>query len=196
MANLLSLKQKRAVKVDYRLRFYTLFFFMLIIAGIFAVFYILPFYNRVAWLGELVGLNLSVADSMVKSEMLKADTDTIKASKQKQSILASANLATSPDVYINKILDKRTSNILIQSFDYRRAESGANLAIVGNAKTRDSYNSFILALKAEPMFASVDYPVSAFAEVTDIAFKITIKLKNGKEFQQMERLQLVLLRVV
>lgn len=79
---------------------------------------------------------------------------------------------------IKIILARRPPSVPITSFRYTRADGGESILVLeGIAATRSSLINFAKTLKSEPLFQSVDLPISNLARESDIKFTLTIQGK-------------------
>ena len=173
MANLLPRKQKRLVKLDYRLRFYTVGLFMFTISGIFSMIYLTPFYRQIVRAEEEVLNRLVVHSRALRSNKAQIDLATVGLTRNKQKILEANLVGQTPHSALDLVLIHRTPDITISSWTSNRS---GQVTFSGFAKTREDYNTFIQALRADPKFTDLDYPISSFAKSTDIDFVIKLKI--------------------
>src|SRR3989344_3256231 len=76
---------------------------------------------------------------------------------------------------IKTILARRPSSVLINSFRYTRGDGKeSSLVLEGMAASRNSLISFSKNLKTDPLFKSVDLPISNLARESDVKFTMTI----------------------
>jgi hypothetical protein len=177
MANLITEKQKREIKIDYYVRFSAVVLFIFSLLGIFLLAYVIPYYISVNRKYNLVAEQFKSLDN-------KADItgQSIALVNQTAEELSAVDLyyakGSSPSVYFNKIIENKNPNIKITrlSFSLPKADQ-AQLLVSGLANNRDGLVLFIEDLKSRAGFASVESPVSSFAKESNIAFTLNIKTK-------------------
>ena len=57
----------------------------------------------------------------------------------------------------------------------------AELALDGNAATRQQFLDFINALKSDPLLSDISYPIDVLLNERDIDFVINLEIKNGEK---------------
>jgi hypothetical protein len=180
MANLITEKQKRAVRIDYLTRLFSVSMFVpASLLGFFLLAYIVPYYISVnkkdmrvaeqfdsilsAENKENIGENVSqiVIQTLDKMKVLET--------YQKNSFI--------PSVYFNKIIENKNNNIEITRLSLGDISLKEKIFLIsGFAHDRDSLVSFIEDLKTKAGFTSVDMPISDFALDSNIPFTLNVKL--------------------
>jgi hypothetical protein len=179
MANLITEKQKKAIKTEYIIRASSVSLLIPIsLLGLFLLAYIVPYYVSVnkkdLWVAEQfknvinVENKENVGESMTR--IVSQTLDELKAVElyNKNNFI--------PSVYFNKIIENKNSNIKITKLSYNLVRQGQGQFFVsGISKNRDGLVSFIDDLKSKAGFYSVESPVSDFAKDSDIPFTLNIK---------------------
>jgi hypothetical protein len=100
--------------------------------------------------------------------------EALAAAKKDMKLLAVTNEMPMID-FIAKITKRKSEDVSIKTIQFvRKVEGGSEIQVVGNSATRDALISFEKELAKEPLFSSVDFPVSNLAKSKDIDFSIKI----------------------
>lgn len=82
------------------------------------------------------------------------------------------------------MLYARRPGITWRGLFYTRSLSALNkveLALDGNAATRQQFLDFISALKSDPLLGDISYPIDVLLNERDIDFTINLEYKNAKK---------------
>lgn len=178
MANLITQKQKRNVRVDYIIRYISVSFLMLSLLGLFLLAYVIPYYFSVyeqdIKAGEqfesliLIENKENVGESA--SRVVNLTLDQIKAIElyNQDSI--------NPSAHFLKIINNKNNNISLTKLSFSLiTKKQAQFLVSGIAKNREGLVIFIEDLKNQGDFTNVESPVSDFAKDSDIAFTLNLK---------------------
>lgn len=176
--NLLPVEEKKMVRSDYSYRRMIVALVdlsaLILIAGVFlAPAYIVSHFRLkdVAQTAEILESNIALKK--------RADLGEIAAAMNKKVGALLAAKDTKMSAYVAGIERHRSPEIKISSFRiaFTEKEKKAAIAIRGTAATREALLAFTTRLKSDPEYASVDLPISNFAEERNIGFSLTITMK-------------------
>jgi type IV pilus assembly protein PilM len=180
--NILPYEEKKILRKEYWMRFFTLVFDFISIAGIIASLLLFPSYFLSKSKENLVESNL-VAFNNENPDLTTNNVDKITGdidSKLEKLNKAEASYQVN-DKVLYSILSSRTSGITFSQILFNKKigkEAGApSLEIYGIAKDRDSLRNFKMALDGNPNFSKIDLPISNFLEKTNLSFTISITMK-------------------
>lgn len=178
MANLITEKQKKDIRMDYILRLCSVSLFVGALLGIFFLAYVLPYSISVGKkeikVNDLFGQILNAENKENTGERVsKIILQTTEQIKAVELYSAKPNL---PSISFDKVLSSKNQGIRITKLSFSIIGSGQEQIIVnGIAKDREGLVSFIEDLKVKAGFADVETPVSDFAKDKDISFVLNIK---------------------
>lgn len=170
MLHLLSESQKKVVRREY---FYRLLILWLCFSAvlIFAVIiFLLPSYFLSVSKWKLTE-ERSAALAQSGSEEVKGLSDTLRETERKLSLLKNTGVPASIYGLFVSVIRDASPTIRFYNFQYEPGK----LLVSGTSENRESLLAFQKRLKAEPIFSSVDLPVSNFVREKDIPFTISIK---------------------
>ena len=179
MANLITDKQRKIVKIDYGIRLSTVSICIASLFGIFFLAYVVPYLISINKKDQIVAeqfQSVIVAENKENvgesaSRLVSQVLDELKAVE----IYTKDRLT--PSIYFSKIVENKNSDIQITrlSFDFIK-KGQEQFLISGISKSREGLVSFIEALKNEAGFASVESPISDFAKDNNIPFTLNVKI--------------------
>jgi len=177
MANLITEKQKRTIKIDYLIRLVSVMLFIISIFGTFILAYVITYYfalnKKDIKISEQFGQIISVENK--ENSGTSAVLVVSKTLEEMNAIELLNKVNYSPSAYFNKIADSKNSNIQITKFSLGGAKKNQLQFIVsGISKNREGLVLFIETLKSKAGFASVESPVSDFAKDSNIDFTLNI----------------------
>jgi len=179
MANLITEKQKKAVKNEYIIRASSVSLLIPIsLLGLFLLAYVIPYYLSVRekdlWVAEQFKTVINVENKENTGEsMTRAVSQTLDELKAVENYSKGTFI---PSTYFNKIIENKNSNIKITKLSFSLLRQGqGQFFVTGVSKNREGLVSFIEDLKSKAEFYSVDSPVSDFAKDSDIPFTLNIK---------------------
>jgi hypothetical protein len=179
MANLITEKQKKIVKIDYVIRLTSVSLIILSLLGLFLLAYVIPYYLSLKEKDEKVAeqfknvINIENKENVGESasKIANQTLDELKAVE-----LYSQNNFT-PSIYFNKIIQNKNTDISITKLSFSLVRKGQGQFLVsGLAKNREGLVTFIEDLKTKASFQNVESPVSDFAIDKDIPFTLNISV--------------------
>ena len=178
MANLITEKQKKEIRIDYLIRLNSLSLLILSLLGLFILAYVVPYYISVGKKDMQVAEQFKTVINVENKE--NTGESSIKIISQTSDEMAALELydknRLDSTAYFNKIIKNKNSDIKINKLSSINLKNGqVQLFVTGVSKTRDGLVSFIDDLKSKASFASVDSPISNFANNSNIPFTLNIK---------------------
>ena len=177
MANLITEKQKKEIRIDYLIRLNSLSLLILSLLGLFILAYVVPYYISVGKKDMQVAEQFKTVINVENKE--NTGESSIKIISQTSDEMAALELYDAnggDDDELNKIIKNKNSDIKINKLSSINLKNGqVQLFVTGVSKTRDGLVSFIDDLKSKASFASVDSPISNFANNSNIPFTLNIK---------------------
>jgi len=178
MANLITEKQKKVIKLDYILRLCSVSLFVGALLGIFFLAYVLPYYfsvgkkeikvNELFW--QIINAENKENTGESVSRIMLQTTEQLKAVE-----LYSKNPKL-PSTSFDQVLSSKNQGVKITRLSFSIIGKGqGQITVNGIAKDREGLVAFIENLKGKAGFAEVDTPVSDFAKDKDISFVLNIK---------------------
>jgi hypothetical protein len=179
MANLITEKQKRVIKIDYLVRLYSVSIFICSLLGLFFLAYVVPYYFAVNKKDQIVAEQFKSFISAENKENIGESANQIVSQTLEEmravDLYEKNNFV--PSVYFNKIIKNKNSSIEITklSFSIFDKQQGQFL-VSGVAQNREGLVKFIEDLKVKSGFIDIVSPVSDFAKDGDISFTLNIKI--------------------
>ena len=180
MANVLPQKERRNIKMQYKLRFTAMTFLALSAGFAIGVAVLLPQYLYLN--GKLSGLSVAKGTKFTKAqqdEYKTAQHAVKRTAKQIARIKSQAPVRVSS--YVADVVGIRVGygrDILITGFNYDTAKGERRLRVSGTASNRNILAKFKTSLMDLSFAKSVTLPVKDLTKNTDIPFAITILLKQ------------------
>lgn len=179
--NVLPLAEKQKLRRTYWMRFTSIIFSLVALAGVFSIALLFPsyFYSQ---------SKQSLAESRLETfnrsnpEITTRSVDTVVMGINKKLGLFSFSVDEHPlyELLSDTLLVARPAGIRYTQIFYRE-RSGTNpgriLEVNGIADTRDTLQLFKKQLDANPKFKEVILPISSFLGRENLTFSITITLK-------------------
>lgn len=179
MANLITEKQKKSIKIDYLIRFITVFLFLISLLGAFLLAYTIPYYMSVRAKDFRVAEqfeNFIISEN--KENVGENFLQIVGQINDKLKIMDFFYRPYSPSGYFTKILEKKNSSINITQLSFNESSEKELLLLIGGlSKSREALVSFIDELKTINDFSNINYPISDFAEDKNIHFTLNIIIK-------------------
>jgi cell division ATPase FtsA len=179
--NVLPYEDKKILRKEYWMRFFTIIFNLIALTGVTASFLLFPSYFISQSKENLVENRLEVFNSEnpnLNNDNINKITEDINS---RLEILSKAEPAyQTNDKVLNNIFSSRTNGITFSQilFNKKTTEGNASvLEIYGTAANRDSLRNFKTTLDNNPNFSKVDLPISNFLEKTELNFTISITMK-------------------
>jgi hypothetical protein len=178
MANLITQKQKKEIKIEYYTRLASVSVLILALLSIFFLAYIVPYYISVKEKDLIVAEQFkSVISAENKENVGESVTRVVNQTLDElKSIELYSRDGLVPSVYLNKIIENKNTGISITRLSFSVPKKGqAQLVVNGISKSREGLVTFIDNLKFKAGFPSVESPISDFARDGEISFTINIK---------------------
>ncbi len=178
MANLITEKQKKANKVDYLIRLFSVSLLVASLLGIFFLAYVVPYYISVSKKDLTVAEQLkSVINSENKENVGESVSQIVSQTRDELKAVDTYTInSVFPSSYFSKIIANKNANISITKLSFNTVNTKEVLFLVsGISKNREGLVSFIDDLKFKAGFANVESPVSDFAKDSNISFTLNIK---------------------
>jgi hypothetical protein len=179
MANLITEKQKKFLRIDYLIRFYSVSLLILSLLGAFFLAYVIPYYISV------INKDLQVAEqfkTVINAENKENTGESVSRvvsqtlDEMKTVELYSKEVAI-PSSYFKQIIESKNSSIQLNKLSFNLIDkSQGQLLVSGVSKNREGLVVFIEDLKSKEGITSVESPVSNFAKDSDISFTLNIKM--------------------
>ena len=181
MANLITEKQKKALKLDYRIRLCAVILFMICLLGFFILAYVVPYYVSLDKKDLKVAEQFKSVIGVENKENIGESASQVVARTVEELKVVGLyyQKSTSPSVYFSKVIQNKNSSVRIMSLSFNLGLDGQSKLLVGGiAQSREGLVSFIEDLKVKAGFASVESPISDFAKDRDISFTLNIKINK------------------
>jgi len=180
MFNVLPQEEKIAIQKEYRVRrliVIGVFFIITLIIGLILLFpsYLVSQINA----QNTASLLEAIQQELQKSKSHVATPEDISALREKIALLNAAKSSVSVSNLFSIIVAKKGNAVQLSNFTFKKNSDGTlELAVGGNARTRDALTQFSRALEADPAFSAVDLPISSLAKDKDIDFTMTITVRQ------------------
>lgn len=177
--NILPSKEKKILCKDYWMRFFTIFFNLITLVGLLAIFLLFPSY----FLSKLQEDMVNAKIEMFNREnvgLVDNDTDKIIPNINSKLIILNKNKNSSQfgKNILDDVLSARNQGINFSQILFKKEVIGNSvLEINGIAKSRDDLRNFKTALDNTSNYAEVDLPISNFIGKSDLDFNILMKIK-------------------
>jgi len=183
--NILPHKEKRFLRREYWMRFFTIMLNFVALMGVLATFLLFPSYFLSQSKENLFESRLEIFNKE-NPDLTNSNIDKIISDIN--SRLEMLNKAETPyqvsDKVLNNILSSRTSGITFSQILFNKTTTikkvttnTSILEVHGIANNRDSLRNFKTALDNNPNFSEVNLPISNFLEKSDLNFTISITIK-------------------
>lgn len=177
MLNLLPIQQKKKFLIEYRIRFTTVVVFVVAALILANLALLTPSYLLAVSKYESISTDLAAkqAKQAVGGQGKGIDVQVRDINKKIDLFLngGSINRVPPADVVL-RIIGIKSASIKIQGFSYEASGQQERIVVAGVAGDRDGLAQFVEALKKDPMFYSVDLPVSSYVKSTNIDFSIVL----------------------
>ena len=170
MFNLLLTDDKKVIYREYYLRLFSVVFLVIFCIMVAASVFLLPSY---------IWLRITETDVAQKNVTLpgveqdKQLVATLTALKAKVDGLRTAESVSLRDM-IEGVIAARGSGIRIEAMDYSVVDNKIVIRIAGVSSTRERLVAFSKTLGKDPLFSTVDVPVSNFVKDSNIEFSFDI----------------------
>ena len=174
MLNLLPKDQKKKIAREYRLRFWVIACALTLAGEIISLILLTP-----PFLTTQTRINILNSESAdLKAQNLTTETSNLSGIvQQTNNYLSIFTASSTPDgvvAALQNIVAVRGGSVRIKSFVYKMNNGQQQIAISGNADSRQSLLDFAQKLKGQPGVISADLPVSDFAKSQNIDFSINV----------------------
>ncbi len=179
MANLITEKQKKGLKIDYIIRLSAVTLFLISLLGLFSLAYVIPYYISINNKDFQVAKQFENVINLENQENTDENmTRIVGQTLDKMKTIEIYSKGINPSAYFTTIINNKNSGISIikLSFDYTK-DKQLSFLVNGISKNRESLVTFVDSLKSEPGFTSVDFPISDLAKDDDINFTLNIITK-------------------
>jgi hypothetical protein len=179
MANLITEKQKVAVKTDYILRLLSLSLLMCSLLGVFFLAYVLPYLFSINKKSSIITEQFDIMIAEKNKEKVKSGVLQIadQVADQSKAVEKYVRNNFEPSRYFSKIIESKNINIQISRLTFvSGTDSKRQFLIGGISKNREGLVEFIESLKAQSGFISVETPVSDFAKDDNFPFTLNVTI--------------------
>ncbi len=160
---------------EFYYRLSTLFFIMLSLCLLVAIFAILPSYFLSVSKNKIAEEKLEIQKSIPLPPFDQEALTTIQELNKKIALIENAekNKFSVSEKAVKPVVLKKIQGIKITQISYEdNTISGKKITISGTASSREALLLFRQALESEPSFKSVDLPISNFIKGTNIEFSL------------------------
>lgn len=176
--NVLPDNEKKVLCNEYWMRFFTIFFNLMSLVGVFAIFLLFPSFFLSKLQESLINEKIETFNRE-NVGLMENDIDKIIPDiNSKLTILdKKKNERQFGKDVLERVLSNRTPGITFSGIMYHKEAEGTSLEINGIAKSRDDLRVFKTTLENSGNYSLVDLPISNFLEKNDLDFTILMKLK-------------------
>ncbi len=177
MFNLLPEEEKKIILHEYTARKAIVLLLFLFVSGIIAIIFLLP--SNILSASKAAGIEKQIKNA--QNSIIFKEADALNASLKninlKLTVLSPYRSGISAEDLFAKIIEKKTLNIRIGSFVYKKAlgKEQSLITISGIARDRESLSTFVQVLENEPIFTKVNLPVSNLTKNKNPDFSIEIR---------------------
>ncbi len=177
MINLIPNKEKKEMTLDFYYRLAIVFFIMLDFCILVFVIAIAPSYFLSSEKSVLINAKLEAQKKETLPLFDQQTLASIKSVNDKLDLVENAekNKFSLSLKVINALLSKKRADIKIIQIIYENDKIlGKKVSVAGTAPSRAILLLFRRALEGNPVFKSVDLPISNFVKGSDIQFYLTL----------------------
>lgn len=176
LTNLLPEYRKRALARDYLVRIGVVALWLAAVLVVVHGVLLVPSYlyaSQQARTHEAQLASLAVASDGTTEDALTARITALDTKAKELASLAERPTASGA---IRAVLAVPRTGVRVNGFTFAPAAAadGNRMTLNGTASTRDALRSYLESLDALPFVAKAELPISAYADVTDISFTITL----------------------
>jgi heme exporter protein D len=178
---LLPEKEIRALKKEYRIRFFVVLLFFVSFAVFVGIVSLIPSYVF-SYMQEKQALN--DLQSLQDSRRERGTDAIMKDLSDTQQLVNKLKNRHDPIVFsqvIAEIIERKSSQVALNSFQINQsstASSTLDVSIQGTAQTRDSLLAFRESLEQNPFISKIDLPISDLAKSRDISFALKLTIQT------------------
>lgn len=173
MINLLPEFQKKKLRTEYILRFFSVLFVFTSVVMVSAIIFLFPSYF-ISQLDEKTALDKVkiIRQSSETDEIVQINIE-LKVVQQKLGVLSKSDETVSISELTNAIIS-HAKGITINGFSYAKSKDNGAwvISISGIANKREDLRAFEQNLEKDENFSEVELPVSNLAKDRDINFNI------------------------
>lgn len=174
MINLLPIEQKEALHREYILRLV-----LIVVSGLIATVFmgavlLLPSFFLSKTKERVISEQANFLEQKADKETADALRSILTDTKQQLVALSEAGAKSPPSIVVGTALSYKPSGVLVKQVLLDKTNAGLLLSISGTADNREQLTRFSDGLKEDPLFTSVEFPVSNLARGRDIDFTIKV----------------------
>ncbi len=177
--NILPTKEKKALCKDYWMRFSTIFFNLVTLVGLLAIFLLVPSYFLSKLQENITNEKIEIFNKE-NVGLVENDTDKLIPNINSKIVILNKtknNLQFGKNI-LDEVLSARNKGIIFSQILYIKGTEGKpTIEVNGVAKSRDDLRNFKTALDNTSKYEEVDLPISNFIGKNDLDFNILMKLK-------------------
>jgi hypothetical protein len=177
MTNLLPEIEKKKIRKEYLMRFFSVFLFFLFFTAVIGCISLMPsfFFTKI---------HSQVTASKLDDHQIRAENDQqeelykiLSTTQEKLSILDHDDGSLAFEKVLRKVTAKKSSGIRIERIVYASKQEDVlgEISIYGHADRRQDLIDYAEELKKNPLFNDLNLPVSSLARSLDIQFLINVK---------------------
>ncbi|MEI7777212.1 MAG: hypothetical protein WCI52_01245 [bacterium] len=172
MFTLLTTERRKALKQEYKKRFFVIFFSLVSCSIFITAVFLLPsiVISKVKQKEEEVTLSSVTSSGSVSFRGVLLD----QSKKVSQEIMVLKTPDLKPSESISEVLKSQDSTIKIKSFQYQYSSVYSTLIIAGVADSRNDLIRFSKLLQADSKFSGAEFPISNLSVENNIDFTIKI----------------------
>lgn len=174
MFNLLTEKEKKFLRIEYRRRRFIVWCGLFIALFVIAMVFLIPSF---AFLYSKTNFIFSDGHLYKKEKEGKGSLEIEKARKL-ISLFNKDFFATSSTYIVENIINNRTQGLKINSFGFSFGDKRI-LQVQGIASNRESLKKFYSNLESSNLFENFDIPIASFTRDSNIPFNVILNIKES-----------------
>ncbi len=174
MFTLLSPIQKKQLMRQYRLRLFSVVVLFASLIFIISAVLLLPSYLTL----KLEKSRLITTNDLLTEEIRKQGDKGLAQTLREIRAMSTLAAIDNTEIFkaLGSVLEARTPDIKFQSVKYKRGDAEqSTLTLTGTAAKRTDLTELRDKLKKDPLFASVELPISNLAKETNVEFTIALR---------------------
>ncbi len=177
MYNVLSDEQKKELKQEYGLRFFTVALFL--ISGIFicGLITLAPSLTLTVLKKSSLSQELKELKEGNEGKLRGAYANSIKEIDQQVRTIALVGKAEGPHKIIEKIIENRGGGITLSRFFYEVVGTSTPITLEGRASRLDNLLKFQATMQGLAPFSSAEFPIEILSKAKNNAVDFTMQLK-------------------
>lgn len=178
MTNLLPKTAKDEARGEYRARVAIIALILLFVIFISGIFLLLPSYFFSSQSARNATAHIQYEqDLLLATKGGDTRRATIEDINKKLSLLLRAfTIPLSAREITDAVVARIPPSVRVHGIFFLASAGGGSLTLTGVAGDRNSLSVFIKSLDADPLFSSVEIPISNFVEDKDIEFSIKLSI--------------------